>query len=100
MSTDSGLGQPYNIAFYALLTHMLAQVTSHAVNEFIHVHGDKHIYVNHIDKLEGMLKREIIENKTTIVLNKSIKDIFDFTADDIQLQNYNYHPAISLEVAV
>jgi thymidylate synthase len=98
-SADIFLGVPFNIASYALLTHMIAQVCHLKVGEFIHTLGDAHIYSNHMDQVKLLLSRE--EKKMPqIKLNPSIKNIFDFKYEDIEILNYESHPAIKAEVAV
>lgn len=98
-SADAFLGVPFNIASYALLTHMIAQVTDLEVYEFIHTFGDAHIYKNHLEQVETLLKREPYD-LPTLYLNENIKNINDFTYNDIKILNYNYHPAIKALVAV
>lgn len=98
-SVDEMLGEPYNIAFYALLTHMLAQVTSHEPGSFYHIHGDTHIYDNHTDGYNAVINRKP-HPLPTIRLNPEVTDIFDFTAEDIKLLDYRYEAPIRMEVAV
>lgn len=98
-SGDVFLGVPFNIASYALLTHMIAQVTNLKVGEFIHTIGDAHIYLNHIDQCKELLSRDI-KLGPRIELNKEIGDIDAFKYEDIKLINYNPHPAIKANVAV
>jgi thymidylate synthase len=98
-SADVFLGVPFNIASYALLTHMVAHVTGLKVGEFIHTIGDAHIYLNHVTQTETMLCRELLP-PPTITLNPLIKDIDDFRYSDITLSNYDYHPAIKAKVSV
>lgn len=98
-SNDSALGQPFNIASYALLTHMLAQVTGHAPLEVIQVAGDIHIYENHIDAMHDLLNKPTFP-LCKLVLNKDIKNIDDFTEKDIVVENYISGPYVPLEVAV
>ncbi len=98
-SADIFLGVPFNIASYALLTMMIAQVCDFEVGEFIHTFGDAHIYNNHFDQLELQLQREP-KPLPIMILNPAIKNIFDFTFDDFSLQNYDFHPPIKGIVAV
>ena len=98
-SADLFLGVPFNIASYALLTHMIAQVCDLEVDEFIWTGGDCHLYQNHIEQVNEQLSREAYE-LPSLWLNPEIKDIFDFTFDDIRVENYQSHPAIKAPVAV
>lgn len=99
-SADWFLGVPFNIASYSLITHMLAQVTGLYAKEFIHVIGDAHIYKNHIRQIEEQIKRSPIETLPTLHLNPDVKNIEDFTAEDISFSNYNPHPVIKGRVSV
>ncbi|OJJ16012.1 thymidylate synthase [marine bacterium AO1-C] len=98
-SADIGLGVPFNIASYALLLAMIAQVTDLEVGEFVHTFGDAHIYSNHEEALREQITRTPY-SLPRLELNKNIKDIFEFTYDDIQILDYQYHPLIKLPVAV
>ena len=98
-SADLFLGVPFNIASYSLLTHMIAQVCDLEVGEFIWTGGDCHLYQNHIEQVNEQLSREAYE-LPTLWLNPDIKDIFDFTFDDIRVENYKSHSAIKAPVAV
>lgn len=98
-SADIFLGVPFNIASYALLLKMVAQVTGLQEGEFIHTFGDAHIYVNHLDQVKLQLTREP-KKLPEMHLNPDIKDILDFTFEDFKLQNYEAHPHIKGKVAV
>lgn len=98
-SGDMFLGVPFNIASYSLLLSMVAQVTNLKVGEFIHTIGDAHIYSNHIDQVNTQLERAPYK-LPKLILNKNIKNIFDFTFEDIELENYISHETIKAKVAV
>ncbi len=98
-SADSFLGVPFNIASYALLTMMVAQVCDLEVGDFIHTFGDLHLYSNHIEQANLQLSREL-RPLPTMKINPKVKDIFSFQYTDFQLINYNPHPHIKAEVAV
>ncbi|MBQ5891082.1 MAG: thymidylate synthase [Bacteroidales bacterium] len=98
-SADVFLGVPFNIASYALLTAMIAQVCDLEPGEFIHTLGDAHLYLNHLDQARLQLSRTPYE-LPKLVLNPDVKDIFDFTYEDIKIENYVSHPHIKAEVAV
>jgi thymidylate synthase len=98
-SADVFLGVPFNIASYALLTMMVAQVCGLEYGDFVHSFGDVHLYNNHIEQAELQLSREPFP-LPTMRINPEIKDIFGFTFDDFTLENYQSHPAIKAPVAV
>ena len=98
-SCDMFLGVPFNIASYSLLTHLIAQVCDLDVGEFVHVLGDAHIYLNHVEQVKEQLDREPLP-APQLLLNQDIKDITQFTMDDIQLTGYQSHNAIKAAMAV
>ena len=98
-SADIFLGVPFNIASYALLTLMVAQVTNLKPGEFIHTLGDAHLYTNHLEQARTQLQRTP-RSLPTMTLNPKVRSIFDFVFDDFTLENYDPHPHIKAEVAV
>jgi thymidylate synthase len=98
-SADTFLGVPFNIASYALLTMMLAQVCGYEVGDFVHTFGDAHIYSNHMEQVQLQLTRDF-RPLPTMKINPEVKNIFDFTYEDFELINYDPHPHIKGAVAV
>ena len=98
-SCDMFLGIPFNIASYSLLTHLIAQVCNLGVGEFVHVLGDAHIYLNHVEQVKQQLQREPLP-APQLRLNPAITDITKFTMDDIELVGYVSHPPIKAEMAI
>lgn len=98
-SADIFLGVPFNIASYALLLMMVAQVCDLEVGEFVHTLGDAHLYSNHIEQAALQLSREP-KSLPLMNINKNVRSIFDFTFDDFRLDDYGFHPHISAPVAI
>jgi len=98
-SADMGLGVPFNIASYALLTHMIAHVTGLKPGEFVHTLGDTHVYLNHVEPLKEQLTRDP-KPFPKIVIKRKVENIEDFTIDDFEVQGYDPHPKITMEMAV
>jgi len=98
-SADVFLGVPFNIASYALLTHMIAHVSNLKVGDFVHTFGDAHIYTNHIEQVKMQLQRKPM-NLPKIELNNSVNNLFDFQYEDIKIIDYEPHPHIKAKVAV
>ena len=98
-SADIFLGVPFNIASYALLTMMVAQVCNLGLGDFVHTLGDAHIYTNHFEQTKLQLSRET-RTLPRMEINPNVKDIFNFKYEDFQLLDYNPHPHIKGKVAV
>jgi len=98
-SADVFLGVPFNIASYALLTMMMAQVCDLEPGDFVHTFGDVHLYNNHLEQAKLQLTREPYP-LPTMKINSEVKNIFDFTYEDFKLENYQFHPPIKAPVAV
>ncbi|MEF8817111.1 MAG: thymidylate synthase, partial [Salinibacter sp.] len=97
-SVDSFLGLPFNLASYALLTHILAQQADLTPHELIFSGGDCHIYQNHVEQVEEQLTRTPYERPTLRLRER--ESIDDYTADDVTIENYEHHPALSAPIAV
>jgi len=98
-SADLFLGVPFNIASYALMTLMIAQVCGYEARDFVHTFGDLHLYSNHLDQAKLQLGRES-RPSPTMWINPNVRDIDDFTFDDFRLENYDPHPHIKAPIAV
>lgn len=93
------LGVPFNIASYALLAQMMAQVTGFELGEFVHTFGDAHLYLTHLDQADEQLKR-LPRALPRMEINPEVRSLFDFAYGDFKLVGYDPHPAISAKVAV
>lgn len=98
-SADIFLGVPFNIASYALLTLMIAQVTGYEPGEFVHTLGDAHLYLNHLEQVEIQLTRQPCL-LPQMKINPAVNDLFDFRYEDFELVNYEHHPHIKAPIAV
>ena len=98
-SADIFLGVPFNIASYALLTHMIAQVCNLKAGKFVHTLGDAHLYINHLEQAKLQLSREVM-GLPELKLSSNVDSIFDFKFEDIEIVNYESHPGISAPIAV
>mgnify|MGYP000702830411 FL=1 len=98
-SADVFLGVPFNIASYAILTMMIAQVSGLGLGDFVHTFGDAHLYLNHMDQVEEQLSRSTFD-LPTMKINSQVTSLFDFIFDDFELQNYQSHGPIAAPVAV
>lgn len=98
-SADMGLGIPFNIASYALLTHMIAHVTGLKAGELVHTTGDTHVYLNHVEPLEEQLRR-VPKPFPTLHFKRNVQSIDEFQMEDFEIRGYNPYPTIKMEMAV
>lgn len=99
-SNDLALGNPYNVYQYAILHRMIAQVTGHEVGEICFNIDNAHIYDRHLELIEQQIEGEISEEEPTIWINPEVKSFYDFTVDDIKVENYNHNGSFSYEIAI
>lgn len=98
-SADMGLGVPFNIASYALLTHMIAHVTGLKAGDFVHTTGDTHVYLNHVEPLKEQLKR-VPKQFPTLHFKRSVQSIDEFQFEDLEVRDYDPYPTIKMQMAV
>ncbi|XDV17535.1 hypothetical protein PO909_023379 [Leuciscus waleckii] len=98
-SGDMGLGVPFNIASYALLTYMIAHITGLKPGDFVHTIGDAHIYTNHIEPLKEQIQREP-RPFPKLIIKRKVEQINDFTAEDFEIKDYDPYPSIKMQMAV
>lgn len=100
-SADMGLGVPFNVTSYSLLTHMVAHVCGLKAREFVHVMGDTHVYINHVEALKAQLERKPLPFPALRIKEReNLKEIDHFTMDDFELVGYKCHPPIKMDMAV